>query len=65
MILPVLLPLSLIAVFADFEISRWSINSSSYLLLSVDVHLIKSVYNAGIEDRIYIHFAKTHLCDQV
>jgi len=30
-----------------------------------DVHFIKSAYSAGIEDRIYIRFAKTHLCDQV
>ena len=28
-----------------------------------DVHSIKSAYSAGIEDRIYIRFAKTHLCD--
>jgi len=26
---------------------------------------IKSAYNAGVEDRIYIRFAKTHLCGQV
>ncbi len=31
----------------------------------IDVNSIKFAYGAGIEERIYIHFAKTHLCGQV
>ncbi len=31
----------------------------------VDVNAVKFKYSAGIEDRIYIRFAKTHLCGQV
>ncbi len=31
----------------------------------IDVNSVKSPYGAGIEERIYIHFAKTHLCGHV
>ncbi len=31
----------------------------------VDVNAVKFKYSAGIEDRIYIRFAKSHLCGQV
>ncbi len=31
----------------------------------VDVNFVKFKYGAGIEDRIYIRFATTHLCGQV
>jgi len=30
-----------------------------------EVNSIKSAYSTGIEDRISIRFAKTHLCEQV
>jgi len=29
------------------------------------VQFIKSAYNAGVKDRIYIRYAKAHLCGQV
>ncbi len=31
----------------------------------IDVNSVKFAYGAGIEERIYIRFAKTHLCGQV
>ncbi len=31
----------------------------------IDVNFIKIVYNMGIKERTYIHFARTHLCGQV
>ncbi len=31
----------------------------------IDVNSIKCAYGAGIEERIYIRFGKTHLCGQV
>ncbi len=31
----------------------------------IDVNSVKFPYSAGIEERIYIRFAKTHLCGQV
>ncbi len=31
----------------------------------IDVNSVKFAYGAGIEERIYICFAKTHLCGQV
>ncbi len=31
----------------------------------IDTNFLKLKYSAGIEDRIYIRFAMTHLCDQV
>ncbi len=31
----------------------------------IDVNSVKFAYGAGIEERIYIRFSKTHLCGQV
>ncbi len=31
----------------------------------IDVNSVKFAYSAGIEEQIYIRFAKTHLCGQV
>ncbi len=30
----------------------------------IDVNSVKFAYSAGIEERTYIRFAKTHLCGQ-
>ncbi len=34
-------------------------------IVFIDVNYVKFAYSAGIEERIYIRFAKTHLCGQV
>ncbi len=34
-------------------------------IVFIDVNSVKFAYGLGIEERIYIHFAKTHLCGQV
>ncbi len=31
----------------------------------INVNSVKFAYSTGIEDQIYIRFAKTHLCGQV
>ena len=55
MILPGLLPFSISAVF-DFDILADDI--MQLITVFGDVNSIKSAYSAGIEDRIYIRFAK-------
>jgi hypothetical protein len=58
MILPVLSLLlrSLILKLADDKMQRITVG---------DVKSVRSAYSALFEDRIYIRFAKTYLCDQV
>ncbi len=34
-------------------------------IVFIDVNYAKFAYSAGMEDLIYIRFAKTHLCGQV
>ncbi len=51
---------------SDIEIIWYWLKCNAYLAF-IDVNSIKFVYGVEIEieERIYIRFAKTHLCGQV
>ncbi len=55
--------LSPVAVF-DIEILIMN-KMQSISIAFIDMNSVKFAYGMGIKERIYIHFAKTHLCGQV